>query len=389
MNAAGYAKSVVFQTSAGFAKPKLCVFSWKMFCAILKQTKKPHELTKLSLLTEAEFKRTLCWVVPVPFVILISDFSELLFYSGTVSVCPADWHPLLTTATRAFASWDGEDPGQQAVSPDSGSCGSPGSEEWSNALLVLRKTQVCKCYCRTNFFISKELHWKISSLAVRSLFYLALCHPKCQLCRQYSVLWMPASCKNCLKLPSNIVWYKKKQMQKTFKTRWQRSVVRSLNWIQHRCALQKTPCFLVCGCSLQIVSQIPSMLRVSCKSMLRIALFYIFLSLFVIWYRWIWYRWIVVVVIFLPPLYINFWILSSVQAAVGPDAWDVRPSWGNGIQHTGWEWKHNDRQWPLLWSVSLVQAGWKVCDGNVSSWYSSPQCVDGLTLSVVVSCRAA
>lgn len=61
-----------------------------MFCAILKQTKKPHELTKLSLLTEAEFKCTLRWVVPVPFVILISDFSELFFYSGTVSVCPAD-----------------------------------------------------------------------------------------------------------------------------------------------------------------------------------------------------------------------------------------------------------------------------------------------------------
>ncbi|KFP22253.1 Kinesin-like KIF1B [Egretta garzetta] len=31
-----------------------------------------------------------------------------------------------------------------------GSCGSPGSEEWSNTLLVLRKTQVCKYYWRKN-----------------------------------------------------------------------------------------------------------------------------------------------------------------------------------------------------------------------------------------------
>lgn len=112
------------------------------------------------------------------------------------------------------------------------------------------------------------------------------------------------------------------------------------------------------------------------KSVLHTALFYVFLSLFIIQYRWIF---VVVIVVFLPPLCINSWILlSSVQAAVGPDAWDVWPSWGNGIQYAGWEWKHHDRQWPLLWSLSLVQAGWKVCDDNLSSWYSSPQCVDGI-----------
>lgn len=113
----------------------------------------------------------------IPSVVLLSDCSELwfLFDSGAVSVCPADRHPLLTAATRAFAYWGGEDPGQQAFSSHSGSCGSPGSEEWSNALLVLRKTQVCKHYWRTEFFISKELHWKTSSLAVDTVLFGFLC----------------------------------------------------------------------------------------------------------------------------------------------------------------------------------------------------------------------
>lgn len=117
-------------------------------------------------------------------VILLSDCSELfLFDSGAISVCPADRHPLLTTATRAFAHRGGEDPGQQAFSPHSGSCGSPGSKEWSNTLLVLRKTQVWKHYWRTEFFISKEFHWKISSLAVHSVLFGFMCPPECHLSR--------------------------------------------------------------------------------------------------------------------------------------------------------------------------------------------------------------
>lgn len=69
-----------------------------------------------------------------------------LSHAGAVPVCPAHGHPVLPSASGAFARGAGEEPGPPAFSPHSGGCGSAGSEERSNTLLVLRKTQVCKQY---------------------------------------------------------------------------------------------------------------------------------------------------------------------------------------------------------------------------------------------------
>ena len=67
---------------------------------------------------------------------------------GSVPVCAADRHPLLTPTPRPAES-RGQG-GRQTLSPYCGGSGGTGPKEWSNTLLESGETQVCGCNYRCN-----------------------------------------------------------------------------------------------------------------------------------------------------------------------------------------------------------------------------------------------
>lgn len=67
-----------------------------------------------------------------------------LLCAGAVPVRAAHRHSVLTAAPGAAACWARQEPGPPALPAHRGGRGGAGPEEWSNALLVLRKTQVCE-----------------------------------------------------------------------------------------------------------------------------------------------------------------------------------------------------------------------------------------------------
>lgn len=55
------------------------------------------------------------------------------------------------------------------------------------------------------------------------------------------------------------------------------------------------------------------------------------------------------------------WFAMLFQAEAGPDARDVWPCRRDGLVQSGWGWGLCfDWQWPVLWPLPLVQAGWEV-----------------------------
>uniref|UniRef100_A0A8D3DXE5 Kinesin-like protein n=1 Tax=Scophthalmus maximus TaxID=52904 RepID=A0A8D3DXE5_SCOMX len=73
-----------------------------------------------------------------------------------IPVCPLDRHSLLSTAAGPAAPLRGQGEGETTFPPDHRSRGSPGSEEWSHALLDSGETQVkaCSRFPQPRFYLS-------------------------------------------------------------------------------------------------------------------------------------------------------------------------------------------------------------------------------------------
>lgn len=203
-----------------------------------------------------------CVRLSVPFVILISDFSErfsiqvqfqfVLLTDTLYSPLPPELLPPEMEKTQANRPFP-----RTVVAVEVQDLKNGATHYWS-----LEKLKYANVTGEQTSLYPKSFTKKFNPLLF-ILFYLAFCViPNASF--PDSTIWYKCqlSAKTALNYSATLCMIQKK-MQKIFKTRCQRSIVRSLNWIQRIYTLKKWPCFLVCGCSLQIFSQISSMSWVS------------------------------------------------------------------------------------------------------------------------------